>query len=171
MKTAWFDDTYMVREDGTIWSLKRKPAMMVMLRGKKPTKSMLYRRVQLGRRREYTVHALVALAFHGPRPPGMDVCHNNGDRFDNRADNLRYATRGENVREGIRHAKGVSRNHGERHWLAKLTSDQVSEIRRRRAAGETATSLSKEFGVSISHVSGLIHGRSRTHDGPTENRA
>lgn len=171
MKTAWVDDKYMVREDGTVWSLKKKPAMMVMLRGKEPTKSMLYRRVCLGRKREYSLHALVALAFHGPRPPGMDVCHNNGDRFDNRAVNLRYATRGENVRDGIEHAKGVSRNHGERHWLAKLTSEQVAEIRRRRSAGETATRLAAEFGVSLSHVSGLINGRSRTHDGSTEIRA
>lgn len=44
-----------------------------------------------------TVHSLVAMAFHGPRPDGLDVAHGNCIKTDNRPSNLRYATRSENL--------------------------------------------------------------------------
>lgn len=42
--------------------------------------------------RSYTIHRLVLEAFVGPCPYGMEGCHNNGDRLDNRLDNLRWDT-------------------------------------------------------------------------------
>lgn len=56
-----------------------------------------------GRRVARTVHSIVAEAFIGPRPKGMDVCHNDGDRLNNRADNLRYDTRAGNHADRILH--------------------------------------------------------------------
>lgn len=49
-----------------------------------------------------TVHSVVAAAFIGPRPAGLDVDHRNGKRQDNRAENLRYLTRSENCLAGKR---------------------------------------------------------------------
>ena len=49
------------------------------------------------------VHALVLEAFVGPRPDGMEACHNNGDPADNRLENLRWDTRRENALDRIRH--------------------------------------------------------------------
>ncbi|QBX36886.1 hypothetical protein E4M02_04415 [Brevundimonas sp. S30B] len=57
--------------------------------------------------RTVTVHSLVAAAFHGPRPDGLDIAHGNCIKTDNRPSNLRYATRSENLRDS--HAMGVSR--------------------------------------------------------------
>lgn len=48
------------------------------------------------------VHSLVAEAFIGPRPEDMDVCHENGDKTDNRVENLRYDTRNGNMRDQVR---------------------------------------------------------------------
>ena len=50
-----------------------------------------------------SVHLLVMLAFVGPRPDGMDVCHDNGDPADNRLSNLRYGTHSENMYDAVRH--------------------------------------------------------------------
>lgn len=50
-----------------------------------------------------TVHRLVAEAFLGPKPLRLDTCHNNGDLRDNRAANLRYATRNANMRDALIH--------------------------------------------------------------------
>lgn len=43
-----------------------------------------------------TVHSVVLETFVGPRPPGMQVLHRNGDKTDNRLSNLRYGTPAEN---------------------------------------------------------------------------
>lgn len=48
-----------------------------------------------------TVHSLVALAFHGPRPEGLDVAHGNCVKTDNRPSNLRYATRSDNMLDSL----------------------------------------------------------------------
>lgn len=50
-----------------------------------------------------SVHALVALAFHGPRPEGNEVRHLNGDRYDNRLSNVAYGTPSENRKDAVRH--------------------------------------------------------------------
>lgn len=43
-------------------------------------------------RKTKNVHVLVAEAFLGQRPDGMHVCHGDGDKTNNRLDNLRYDT-------------------------------------------------------------------------------
>lgn len=55
----------------------------------------------------FTVHRLVCEAFHGSRPsPTHSVDHINGIRDDNRADNLRWATK----KEQIENRKPINRN-------------------------------------------------------------
>jgi len=49
------------------------------------------------------VHHLVAEAFIGPRPDGMDVDHVNGDRTNNSVANLRYLTIAKNRSANHRH--------------------------------------------------------------------
>lgn len=50
-----------------------------------------------------TVAPLVLEAFVGPRPPGMDCLHNNGDATDDRPINLRWGTVSDNLRDSVRH--------------------------------------------------------------------
>ena len=57
--------------------------------------------VSLGRGHKHTVHSLVALTFHGPRPAGLDIRHLNSDPADNRPENLAYGTRSENQRDSV----------------------------------------------------------------------
>lgn len=54
-------------------------------------------------KQSHQVSVLVLKAFAGPRPPGMEGCHNNGDPLDNRLINLRWDTRSENHRDAVRH--------------------------------------------------------------------
>lgn len=56
-----------------------------------------------GKRQTRHVHALVAEAFIGPRPEGMDICHGDGSKTNNHVDNLRYGTRSENELDKLRH--------------------------------------------------------------------
>ncbi len=57
-----------------------------------------------------TVHSLVALAFHGPRPEGLEVRHLNGDPTDNRPENLRYGTHAENMQDKVAHGRHHNAN-------------------------------------------------------------
>lgn len=57
-----------------------------------------------------TVHSLVAAAFIGPRPDGMDICHYNGNKADNRLSNLRYDTKSANGFDTVRQGNNKSAN-------------------------------------------------------------
>lgn len=45
------------------------------------------------------IHQLVMLAFVGPRPAGLEVCHGPGGQANNRLENLRYDTNLANLAE------------------------------------------------------------------------
>lgn len=54
------------------------------------------------------VHRLVLSAFRGEPAEGMEACHSNGIRSDNRIENLRWDTKSENSKDQVRH--GTHRN-------------------------------------------------------------
>jgi hypothetical protein len=96
------------------------------------------------------VHTLVMLAFVGPCPEGMEVCHNNGIASDNRLANLRYDTRSENVKDVVRQ----STPHKNR-----FTREEVLQIRRELAEGVSGSVLAKKYGVSQTSISHLRLGK------------
>lgn len=54
------------------------------------------------------LHTLVLEAFVGPRPmPDMDACHNNGDKDDNRVENLRWDTKSANAQDSLAHGSNA----------------------------------------------------------------
>jgi len=64
--------------------------------------------VVLGRGNTRMVHALVLTAFAGPRPPGMECRHLDGDPTNNHFDNLRWGTRSENILDAVAHGTWFS---------------------------------------------------------------
>jgi hypothetical protein len=104
-----------------------------------------------------SVHRLVLEAFEGPWPPGMEALHGPAGRRDNSRANLRWGTRSQNL--GPDRRRDGTDNGGERHSLAKLTSADVAEIRRRCAAGERQRAVAAEFSVSQQQVSKIVTGK------------
>ena len=80
------------------------------------------------KRRGFTVHKLVTEAFLGPRPALLEVCHRDGDRANNRIENLRYDTRTNNYLDNVRLGRD-NKAVGEAAGSAKLTEDNVRFIR------------------------------------------
>lgn len=114
-----------------------------------------------GRTGNRLVHQLVASAFLGPRPAGKEINHKNNGRTDNSPTNLEYVTRQEN----LRHARLFgSTNAGERNGSAKLTAEQVAEIRRLAQPGFRNHRLIAEmYEVSRSLISMIVEGKVWAH--------
>jgi hypothetical protein len=72
------------------------------------------------------LHRIILETFKGPCPPGMECCHRNGNKLDLQITNLEWETHTRNMKDCIRH--GTS-NIGERNPLAKLTWEDVDDIR------------------------------------------
>lgn len=97
-------------------------------------------------------HVLVAAAFVGPCPDGMEVCHKDGTRTNNYYKNLRYGTRKSNAEDRKLHGTnyGPPPRRGGQNHMTKLTEDQVLAIRK---SDQTLVALGKQFGVHF----GTIH--------------
>jgi hypothetical protein len=75
----------------------------------------------------FRVHQLVLMAFIGPCPEGMEVCHNDGNHLNNCINNLRYDTHTNNELDKIKHGTFLL---GEKCSWAKLNNWQVRVIKR-----------------------------------------
>ncbi len=85
----------------------------------------------------------------------MEVAHGNGDGLDNRQQNLRWDTRARNHADKVEHG---TNNDGEANGGAKLTVEQVREIRslRYRLSQSEIGSL---FGISQQQVGRILSGK------------
>lgn len=130
-------------------------------------------------RRAY-VHHLVAEAFLGPRT--KIVNHKDGNKLNNRLENLEYVTHQENCAHAINtipRQKGPTKPKlprkgkptGDNHWShrrpdliargnamphCKLSEDIVRSVRERVSNGEMQKEIAAEVGISVAQMSRII---------------
>lgn len=166
---------YRVGDDGSVWTIWE----LVPLGWRRGTKSQFGKewkrlslkprndgyprvvlRINTGKYKTIRVHNLVATLFIGPRPePGMVVCHEDGNKTDNRAEKLRWGTQQENVDDQKKHgtlARGETKN------KAKIKTADVIAIRKRLKT-ERAADVARDMKLSTSHVYGIGAGRFWKH--------
>lgn len=107
-----------------------------------------------GDKRIRTVHVLVLEAFVGPCPVGHQCRHIDGNPANNHISNLAWGTSLENNRDKILH--GTS-NQGECSSKAKLTNEDVIEIRKRRANGEPIKTIAKDFPLKKNSIYNIVN--------------
>jgi hypothetical protein len=126
------------------------------------------------RRGPVLAHMASYVLEHGDIEPGMEVIHSCDTPHCVNPAHLKQATHAENLADAARkrrmssgpeHRRKVlaGMRLGERHPRAKLSDQQVLEIRQRKAAGETDTELGREFGVSRALIYKLHLGKARQH--------
>lgn len=107
------------------------------------------------------VHRLVLEAFVGPCPPGMECRHLDGDGGNNRPENLKWGTHQENEDDKKRHA---TRPKGSGHVHAKITEDDVREMRRlHEAGGITQLAIARRFGLHPTTVNDIVNRKRWLH--------
>jgi hypothetical protein len=143
---------YFVSDDGRVFS-----SYSGKLKEVKPyTTKWGYKRIRLyGKQKneDVFVHVLVLEAFVGPCPEGCEARHLDGSRDNNNINNLVWGTRSENSIDAIRDGS----------FVAKLTEDDVREVRELLAQGWTQTEIGKLFGVSQSQISLIKTGKEWRH--------
>jgi hypothetical protein len=164
-----YEGIYQVSDLGNVRSVARYTTNRITgvryWRKAKPRKTELGRNgyVRVIFRREGTtknksVHRLVAEAFIGT--DDRDVCHNNGQRHDNRLTNLRYGTHLENMADRTKHGNTLI---GTKHWKAILNDDQIVEIRKRLQRGDFQREIAADYGVQRSAISSISTGANWSH--------
>lgn len=105
-----WEGLYEVSSEGQVRSLPRKgrreARMLTPVTGKRGYLVVTLSRE--GRCRPHPIHRIVAEAFLGPRPDGMEVCHSDGSRLNNSVGNLRYGTSSQNKLDAVTHGTHVN---------------------------------------------------------------
>lgn len=138
-------------DSGIAWSIADTPQRIL----KEGIRSSGYPSVVLsknGTMSNHLVHRLVALAFIGPCPKGLEVCHNDLSRDNNHLKNLRYDTHSANMKERLRPKRRISK-------------ETILAIRHARANGTKIITLSKEYGPSTGRISDICTGKTYPANG------
>lgn len=101
------------------------------------------------------IHCLVAEAFLGEKPNGLEISHKNGNRYDNRVENLEYVTHSENMRLSVVHGAYEDRS--------DLTESKVRHLRQLKANGMRTKELAEMFNISAPSVCDIVARRTWKH--------
>lgn len=106
--------------------------------------------------KNFAVHRLVCQAFVPQVQGKNEVNHIDGNKKNNKASNLEWSTRSENIKHAYSNGLKVGRI-GQKNGRAKLTGTEVNLIRRMYSTGNyTHLMIARKFGVSGSLVAKII---------------
>lgn len=166
-----YEGIYQVSNKGHIKRMTRGPGThpgKLLKLSESSTGYLIVSLCKNGNCRTALVHRLVAQAFLGCAPsPSHQVNHKNGIRNDNCTQNLEWATPTENNRHAVQTLnKRLSYSKGEDRYNAKLSRNDVREIRRLYATGKyTQAQIAKMFQVTDSCIWRVVHGKTWQHVG------
>lgn len=164
-----YEKCYQVSNLGRIKSLKR---MVLSNKGFEMPKPELIRKGTItkqgyieirlskdGKKKCFKVHRLVLSAFCPSDNPKLECNHKDGNKQNNRIENLEWVTPSQNSLHAHRVLKAKN-NRGTNNPRAKLTPLKVAEIKRLYFdTGLTQTELANKFGVVQTQISRIILNR------------
>ena len=110
----------------------------------------------------YRIHKLVANAFVDGKKEGLEVNHINGIKSDNRAENLEWVTRSQNMIHAVKTGL-LPVTRGSQRTQAKMTEETVLKIHKFRAEGVQRKIILQKLGITIYMYKAVIRGNSWKH--------
>lgn len=151
---------YLAGEDGRIYSTiynkgnGNEPRPLAFGRGSSNYQHVNLR-IETGKYKTTLVHSLICETFHGPRPDGYVCSHLDGNLDNNVPDNLVWETQANNLARKRQHGTDDC---GHRNSRAKLTEQQVEEIRQRLANGEKHKDIASDYNVNRTVITRINSG-------------
>lgn len=113
-----------------------------------------------GKVKQIMLHRVIAMTFHGvPNNKELEVNHKDGNKLNNKSDNLEWVTRKQNAC----HARDVLKKQiGENNPVSKLSNDDVINIRNSYIRGTglhnrgNGKKLAQLYGISQATLSKII---------------
>ncbi len=167
-----YEGLYEVSDQGRVRSLDRlvrhsSGKALCRLRGvilKPATRQKGHLHVVLccnGAEATHQIAHLVAAAFIGPRPDGLVVRHGKLGASNNTVGNLSYGTHSQN--NGADKFRDGTHNRGERSAHARLTEDEVLEIRWLVAMGARHAAVAAAYGINRPGVTKIANRQRWAH--------
>lgn len=174
-----YENLYQVSNMGRVKSLER---IIIRCDNKTQTIKEKILKTRIGNNGYYTIilskkgeikkidiHRLIAIAFI-PNPDNKPcIDHINGDRTDNRIENLRWVTQKENINNPISISKMKKNHHlkntfGAEHPLSKPILQFTLDGKLVRK-WDSAVDIKKELGFNNCHISSCCNGKRKTANG------
>lgn len=152
------EDSYLISNLGRIYSVKRNIAMKTRFNKQGYEVITLYIDNKMF---NCSVHRLVAISFVNNPFSLPQVNHIDGNKQNNTYTNLEWCTASENNQHAFDLKLRIS---GERHHKAKLTVEDVKEIRLLLAKGYSHRYLTRLFPVGRSTITKIANGEIWKHD-------
>ena len=111
-----------------------------------------------GNRVTFGAHRVAYEFAHGPIPEGVSVLHRCDVPACVRPDHLFLGTQRDNIIDMMRKGRHIAPK-GERNGHARLTWDQVHEIRAESGTGASTRGLSERFGVCERSIRKIVAGQ------------
>ena len=157
-----FKQEYKIDQNGCVYSPWRGWHEMFQNTSKQGYKEiMLY--TEDGSRRHFKVHRLVMNTYCPiDNSEKMQVNHKNGNKSDNRLENLEWCTRSENLKHAFK--TGLEdKPIGEKNPSHKLTEKEVRQICQHLENKRTLQSIADQYGVTKGCIAHIKQRRSWKH--------
>lgn len=170
----------LIEPNGFVWRLKQRGPKSIrgekgFIGGKSSVRLCPKRRAEItlndylviriregGKRYQTPASRLIWQYFKGDIPVGLQINHKDGDKTNNRLENLELTTPLENTRHAIR--TGLRNTKGEAHPMAKLKALDVKAIRKMyKSKIYSWRNLAKMFDVSKTQIGYIIKNKSWRH--------
>lgn len=173
---------YLANKNGQIYSLVKNRLLNPSNRGKYYSVEL---RIKKGIYKKESVHTLILETFVGSRPNNFCCNHKNGNKLDNRVENLEWCSNSQNLKHaynfGLKYStdkhKAAMRKVGKKQgkilarwaknnrlvvskYVSKLNKQEVDFIFRLKSQGVMQKEIAKKFNISQSTISNLLKNKS-----------